>query len=109
MDTLHADAQTIAETQWTDVQMAGEALTYSNRNSRINMQIVVTSDQRKIDSLLVHRTENSARISELLDRLQTRAGSEKERELLKAITQARSEYVSSYKHATEILLKKKMP
>jgi uncharacterized sodium:solute symporter family permease YidK len=39
MDTLHADAQTIGKTQWTDVQMAGEALTYSNRNSRINMQI----------------------------------------------------------------------
>ncbi len=107
MDSLHTDARTIAETQWMDVQLASEALTYSDRNSWINMQIVVSSEQREIDSLLVHRTENSARISELLQRLQTRVGSEKERELLNAIIQARSEYVTSYKHATDILLAQK--
>ena len=106
MDSLHADARTIAETQWTDMQLANEALTYSNQNSRINMQIV-TCDQQDIDLLLVHRAENSAKVSALLKRLQTRVGSEEEHDLLNAVIEARSDYAKSYQHATDILLEQK--
>src|ERR1700685_4245236 len=60
MDSLYANARTIVETQWMGVQLASEALTYSNRNSRINMQIVVTSDPRDIDSILVDRAKHNA-------------------------------------------------
>jgi len=105
VDSLSADARTIAETQWMGTQLASEALTYSNRNGRINMQIVVTSDQREIDSLLANRAKHSARISDLLLRPQSRVGSEKERELLNAII--RSDYITSYKEARDILLDQK--
>jgi len=107
MDNLHVDARTIAETQWTDVQMASEALTYSNRNSRINMQIVVSNDQPDINSLLARRTENTAKISALLQQLQARARSAREQELLNAINQARSDYIASYKQATDVSLEQK--
>lgn len=107
MDSLYANARTIAETQWMGIQLASEALTYSNRNSRINMQIVVTSDQREIDSILVDRAKHSARISDRLQRLQSRLDSEKERELLNATIEARSDYVTSYKQASDILLDQK--
>ena len=107
MDNLHVDARTIAETQWTEVQMASEALTYSNRNSRINMQIVVSNDRPDINSLLARRTENTARISALLQQLQARARSAREQELLNAINQARSDYVASYKQATDVSLEQK--
>ncbi len=107
MDTLYANARTIAETQWMGVHLASEALTYSNRNSRINMQIVVTSDQREIDSILVDRAKRSARISDRLQRLQSRLDSENERELLNATIEARSDYVTSYKQASDILFDQK--
>ena len=107
MDTLYANARTIAETQWIGVQLASEALTYSNRNSRINMQIVVTSDQREIDSILVDRAKHNAGSSDRLQRLQSRLDSENERELLNATIEARSDYVTSYKQASAILLDQK--
>ena len=107
MDNLHVDARTIAETQWTDVQMASEALTYSNRNSRINMQIVVSNDQPDINLLLARRAENTAKISALLKQLQARARSAREQDLLNAINQARSDYIASYKQATDVSLEQK--
>lgn len=107
MDNLHVDARAIAETQWTDVQMASEALTYSNRNSRINMQIVVGDDQPDINLLLARRAENTARISALLKQLQARAHSAREQDLLNAINQARSDYIASYKRATDVSLEQK--
>jgi PAS domain S-box-containing protein len=109
MDSLDADARSIAETQWVNVQLANEALTYSNQNSRINMQIVVAGDPQEVDSLLVHRAGNSARITDLLHRLQTRVSSEKEKQLLNAIIEARKEYVSSYKQATDVFVPEKNP
>jgi PAS domain S-box-containing protein len=107
MSSQSADAQTIAETQWKDVELASEALTYSNRNSRINLQIIVTSDPRETQSLLSERAQNSARISTLIERLQARVKSVKEGQLLQGVVAARSEYITSYKRATDLLLKQK--
>ena len=38
---LRADAQGKADTQWVDLQLADEALNYSNQNSQINVQILM--------------------------------------------------------------------
>ena len=56
------------------------------------------------DSLLARRHENSARISGLLGRLQTRVGSPQERECLKAVLEIRKDYLASYQHATALVL-----
>jgi hypothetical protein len=78
MDSLRADAQKIADEQWVAVQLASEALDLSNPNSQINMEIVLSDSSSETDSLLARREENSARISGLLERLQTRVGSAEE-------------------------------
>jgi signal transduction histidine kinase len=71
------------------------------------MQIVVISDQRETDSLLVDQAKYRVRISDLLPRPQSRVDSEKERELLNAIVEARSDYVISYEQVSDILLDEK--
>jgi PAS domain S-box-containing protein len=105
MDSPYADARTIVETQtqWMGAQLASE-LTYSNPNGWINMQIVVTSDQLRIGSLLVDLAKHTARTSDPLQRLQSRMGPEKQRELLNASIKARSDYVTNYRQASDILL-----
>ena len=105
MDSLHADARIISGTQWTDVQMASEALTYSNQNSRITTQIFMADDLREVNVLLARRSENSARIFVILQQLQSRAASKEERALLTAVVEARTEYIATYDYATDLLLK----
>src|ERR1700733_3436423 len=102
MDSLYADARTIVETQWMGAQLASE-LTYSNPNSGINMQIVVTSDQLEIDSL-VDRAKHTARTSVLLQRPQSRMWFEKQLELININIEASSDYVTNYRQASDILL-----
>lgn len=104
MDSLHADARTLTGTRWTDVEMVSEALTYSNQNSRITTQIFMADDFREVHDLLARRSENSTKVSAILQQLQSRAGSDKERALLNAIAEARGEYVATYIHATDLLL-----
>lgn len=77
---LHAEARNIAEQQWIDGQLAGEALYDSNQNSQINWRIFLSDRRSEIDQLLVRRGENSARISAWLAQLQTRVGSEQGQE-----------------------------
>ena len=107
IDSLYADARTISETHWIGVQLDSEEFTYSNQNSRTKMQIVAISDQRETDSLLVDRAKYSVRISDPLQRLQSRVGSEKEREHLNAIVEARSDNVISHEQVSDILLDQK--
>jgi PAS domain S-box-containing protein len=109
MQRLNAEAQEIANNEWIDVQLASEALTYSNRNSRITLQVIVTRNRAEIDSLLAVRAANTARISGLLQRLATRIESPKERELFDAVIKSRNAYANSYAHDTEMLLKQKNP
>lgn len=104
LDSLHADTRALTGTRWTDVEMVSEALTYSNENSRITTQIFMTDDLREVHDLLARRSENSTKVSAILQQLQSRAGSNEERALLNAIAKARSEYVATYIHATDLLL-----
>ena len=107
MERLHDDAQSIADTQWEDVQLAMEALNYSNQNSRIVMQIVLASDRPEIDSLLAQRAQNDLKISALLEHLRGRLGSAEERELLNAVIGSRRAYLEGSTHTIDILLKQK--
>ena len=106
MSSLQAQARSIAQEQWGDVQLAGEALMYSNRNSRLNMQIVMTGSRAEIDPLLAQRAENSAKITAIIQRLQTRVGSVQEQQLLDAVIADRNSYVQAYREATDLLLLK---
>jgi len=99
---LRVDARNIAENQWQDVQLATQAFEYSNRNSQLNLQIVVSDDQNEIHALRERRDENSVRISELLARLQTRVGSQRERERMDAVVAASRDYQDSWERVNHL-------
>jgi diguanylate cyclase (GGDEF)-like protein len=104
MTRLHADAQNIAATQWEDVQIAVEALDCSNQNSRVNMQIVLADNRREVESLLARRAANEIRISALINQLQTRIGSAREKKLLDAVIETRSTYEEASDSAIDVFL-----
>src|ERR1700722_690874 len=100
MDSLQADARSLVESGWANIELADEAVAYSDRNSYINMQLSVTRDHQEVDALLLLRSENSRKITALIEQLQSRATSEKERQFLVAIIQARAAFLIAYHHAT---------
>jgi len=97
MSQRNAELRNIAEYHWTKARLASEAMQYSNTNNRITMQILLDDRPEEIDALIALRTENSAKISEILRELHAKVDCEKEREALDAVEQARTPYVNSYK------------
>ena len=106
MALLHADSQLTAQNEWVDVRLATAALAYSNRNSRLNVEIVVSHNSQDIASLLAERRQNSAKISNVLMQLGTRVSSEKEQQLLNAVVEARRAYLASYERVTDLVVQK---
>jgi two-component system, sensor histidine kinase and response regulator len=104
---LNRDMKQTIDDHWAKVQIASEALSYSNLNNRITMQVFLLDDREEIDELLIRRAQNSEKISTLLGQLQARTGSERERELLSAVKAARTPYVESYKKHVNMLLNEK--
>src|SRR5579872_6791500 len=70
MDLLHADAQSIANSQWVDVELATEAMDLSNQNARINMRIALAASSEEINLLISQRANNTDHITALIARLQ---------------------------------------
>ena len=107
MDQINADLQDIMGSQWTKLRLSREAVTYSNRNSRITMQVFLLKDETQIDSLLAARAENTRKISTLVVELERLCKSDEEKGLLVAIKEARSPYVDSYQRALHLLVAEK--
>jgi PAS domain S-box-containing protein len=104
MKRLHAQAQSIADDQWTDVELATAALNLSNHNGRIIMQLAVTTDREEMNSLLRRRTDNSEKVSKIVKQLHNRIGSAEERRLYDAIVSSRTSYLKSAEYPVRILL-----
>ena len=104
---LNLDLKQTIDDHWAKVQIASEALVYSNLNNRITMQVFLLDDREEIDELLIRRAQNSQKISALLQQLEQRTGSERERELLSAVKAARTPYVESYKKHVNMQLNEK--
>jgi len=86
------------------LQLAREALTLSNRNSRITMEIFLLQDRAQTSMLLATRKENTKEISELLVEIASRCESEKEKQRLSALEGARKPYIDSYLRALHLLV-----
>jgi PAS domain S-box-containing protein len=99
MGRINADLEKIVNNRWAKVQLSREALNYSNANNRATMQIFLVRDRAEIDQLLSRRTQNSAKISELVQKLEASAESGAEKDLLAVIKGRRNPYVESYKRA----------
>ena len=89
------------------LRLAQEALMFSNRNSRITMEIFLVQNGARMGALLAARSENSEKISELVAEIGSRCESEKEKQLLAAVQAARRPYVGSYLRALSLLIDEK--
>jgi len=86
------------------LQLAREALTLSNRNSRITLDIFLVQDEAQTRMLLATRAENTESISALMAEIASRCESEEEKQRLSAVVRARKPYVDSYLQAIHLLV-----
>jgi PAS domain S-box-containing protein len=106
MAHINRDLEEIANERWAKVQLAREALSYSNLNNRITMEIFFLKDKTQIDPLLARRAENTGRISALVQKIEEHVESGKEKDLLDAIKAARTPYIDSYLRGVALLVNK---
>ncbi len=97
MTSINSGLKEIVNKRWTKVQLAREALYYSNLNNRITMEIFFLKDKADIDPLLARRAENTEKISSLFKKIEEQLESGKEKELLDAVRANRKPYIDSYK------------
>ena len=90
--------------QSAKLELAQRALMISNTNSRIAMEIVLVENRALVGTLLAVRSENSKEISRLLEEIEGRSTSEKEKQLLSSIQRTRKPYVDSYLRAIHLLV-----
>ncbi len=106
MDRVNADLQDIVMgKQWSKLRLSREMVTYSNRNSRITMEVFLLTDKQKkqIDLLLAVRAENARKISTLLAGLDKLGESTEEKRALAAVEEAGNSYSEIYQQAIHLL------
>jgi diguanylate cyclase (GGDEF)-like protein/PAS domain S-box-containing protein len=89
------------------LELARRALIISNTNSRIAMEIVLVENRALVGTLLAVRSENSKDISRLLEEIERRSKSEKEKQLLSSIQRTRKPYIDSYLRAIHLIVDEK--
>ncbi len=109
MGRVNADLERIISKRWAKVQLAREALKYSNLNSRITMEILLLRSRAEIDPLLIQRAANTEKISAVVAKIEGQLESETERELFAAVKETRTPYIDSYLHALHLLVDENKP
>jgi signal transduction histidine kinase/CheY-like chemotaxis protein len=105
MGRINADLEELVTKRWAKVQLCRAALSYSNLNNRITMEIFLLDNPDQIPPLLKNRAENTEKISALVHQIEGQGvGPGKERELLDAVMAARTPYIASYKQAIHLLI-----
>ena len=90
MARINADLNDINYRRWAKVQLAQEALTYSNLNNRLLQGAILSGRPEEVDSLLDQRERNVKRISDIVQTLHKGIESARERELLRQLDQERA-------------------
>jgi diguanylate cyclase (GGDEF)-like protein/PAS domain S-box-containing protein len=104
MHEINDTLSSITEGRADKLQLAREVLTFSNRNSRITMEIFLLHDRAKTAMLLAERSENTEKISALVAKIASRSESENEKRRLSAVEQMRKAYIGSYLQAIHLLV-----
>jgi diguanylate cyclase (GGDEF)-like protein/PAS domain S-box-containing protein len=104
MQTIDETLSDITGSKLTDLQLARRALTISNDNNRIVMQIVLVKSRRLVKPLLAARSQNSKEITELIEESESRCGSEKEKQVLSEVKRTREPYLESCQRAIHLLV-----
>ena len=104
MQTIEANLSVITGRKLTDLQLARRALTLSDDNSRIVMEIVLVENRALVKTLLAVRSEKSKEIARLLEESELRCESDKGKQLLSEVEKTRQPYVGSYLRAIHLLV-----
>lgn len=105
MGQINAHLEDLVTKRWAKIQFCRQALSYSNSNNQITLEMFLLDNSDPIPGLLKARAANTVEISALLSRI-AEPGVEpgKERALLDAIVAARSPYIASYLQALHLLI-----
>jgi len=99
----HAVDQAI-DSRLTKLQWVHEAVRYSNINNGITTRLFFDRNPATQQDVLARRDENSRSLTAIVAKLQAHSDSERERQLLAAIKEARAPYLNSYHEALKVLL-----
>jgi len=102
MDQINGDLHDVLDQHWAKVQLAREVEAYSNQNERIAMEIFFL-DESHSASLLARRNVNRSKLNNVLKELGETASSDKERELLVKLKEAREPLAKSFGRVGELL------
>src|SRR5690348_17489656 len=81
MARINADLNDISYRRWSKIQLAQEAVIYSNLNNRLLQGAILSVRQEQVAPLLDQRQRNSRRITDIFQTLQKAVESPREREL----------------------------
>jgi signal transduction histidine kinase len=90
--------------KWQNQLLIHEAFRLSDENSRLTLLVFLMDDPNEISRTLDQRSQNTARISELVKAIRPGLGTEEEKRLFAAVEATRSPYVKSYQQALALLL-----
>ena len=103
MARVNADLNDISYRRWSKVQLAQEALTYVNMNGRLLQSSILSRRPEDLQSLLDRRESNIKRVTDIIQTLNQRSESPKERELLRQVDQARAASLDAVVRITDML------
>ncbi len=103
MARINADLNDISYRRWSKVQLAQEALTYVNMNGRLLQSSILSRRPEDLQSLLDRRESNIKRVTDIIQTLNQRSESPKERELLRHIDEARAATLDAVVRITDML------
>ncbi len=103
MARINADLNDINYRRWSKLQLAEEALTYSNLNNRLLEGAILSGRQEEVTSLLDQRERNVTRITDIVQTLNGGIESTKERELLRQLDEARAATLDVAGRITDLL------
>jgi two-component system, cell cycle sensor histidine kinase and response regulator CckA len=106
---LDAQMQNIVYQQWTEEQLANQALQLSDANSRITLLFFLVDDQDEIKSMLDQRAANTQRISGLISALEPMLEPGRETAMFAAVKTTRTPYLEDSQQALSLLLVEHKP
>jgi diguanylate cyclase (GGDEF)-like protein/PAS domain S-box-containing protein len=104
MQTIDKSLSDITGSKSIDLDLARRALTISNENNRIVMEIVLLENRRLVEPLLAARSQNSKQITKLIEESENRCKSAKEKQVLSEVKRTRQPYLESCQRAIHLLV-----
>jgi PAS domain S-box-containing protein len=104
MQAIDATLSDITGGKSIDLELARRALTISNDNNRIVMEIVLVENRRLVEPLLAARSQNIKEITTLIEKSESRCQSEKEKQALSEVKRTREPYLESCQRAIHLLV-----